>query len=78
MFGGETAPWLTRLYWDRSAEWKESRGASYWDQLVEQERAAGERYVWGARGVHWLGLRLHGRDGSVEDWPEQRIVVEAD
>lgn len=27
-------------------------------------------------GTHWLGLRLHGRDGSVEAWPEQPIVVE--
>ena len=26
-------------------------------------------------GTHWLGLRLHGADGSVEDWPEQRIEV---
>ncbi|SDY47745.1 4-amino-4-deoxy-L-arabinose transferase [Lysobacter sp. yr284] len=24
-------------------------------------------------GRHWLGLRLHGRDGSVEDWAEQPI-----
>lgn len=24
-------------------------------------------------GRHWLGLRLHGSDGSVEDWPEQPI-----
>ncbi len=24
-------------------------------------------------GRHWLGLRLHGRDGSVEDWPEQPV-----
>lgn len=32
----------------------------------------------GSHGVHWLGLRLHGRDGSVEEWPEQRIVVERD
>src|SRR5690606_2584074 len=29
-----------------------------------------------ARGTHWLGLRLHGRDGSVEDWPEHRVLVE--
>ncbi|MBB6599754.1 glycosyltransferase family 39 protein [Luteimonas sp. MC1825] len=29
----------------------------------------------GLQGAHWLGLRLHGKDGSVEDWPEQRIVV---
>ncbi|MBJ6979587.1 MULTISPECIES: glycosyltransferase family 39 protein [unclassified Luteimonas] len=28
-------------------------------------------------GTHWLGLRLHGRDGSVEDWSEQRIEVAA-
>ena len=26
-----------------------------------------------APGRHWLGLRLHGRDGSVEDWAEQPI-----
>lgn len=26
-------------------------------------------------GVHWLGLRLHGADGAVEDWPEQRVDV---
>ena len=28
-----------------------------------------------APGRHWLGLRLHGLDGSVEDWPEQPIEV---
>ena len=28
-----------------------------------------------APGWHWLGLRLHGRDGSVEDWPEQPVRV---
>ncbi len=54
VFGGETAPWLTQLYWDRSAAWKAEHGASFWDQLVAQEQAAGERYVWGAAGVHWL------------------------
>lgn len=27
-------------------------------------------------GRHWLGLRLHGGDGSVELWPEQAIEVE--
>ncbi|WP_425493120.1 glycosyltransferase family 39 protein [Novilysobacter antarcticus] len=26
-------------------------------------------------GRHWLGLRLHGADGSVEEWPEQPIEV---
>lgn len=24
-------------------------------------------------GRHWLGLRLHGKDGSREDWPEQPL-----
>ncbi|TWI06767.1 glycosyltransferase family 39 protein [Aerolutibacter ruishenii] len=28
-----------------------------------------------APGTHWLGLRLHGRDGSVEDWAEQPVRV---
>lgn len=28
-----------------------------------------------APGEHWLGLVLHGRDGSVEGWPQQRILV---
>lgn len=26
-----------------------------------------------APGRHWLGLRLHGRDGSIEDWSEQPV-----
>jgi 4-amino-4-deoxy-L-arabinose transferase-like glycosyltransferase len=29
-----------------------------------------------APGEHWLGLVLHGRDGSVEPWPEQRVRIE--
>ena len=29
-----------------------------------------------APGRHWLGLRMHGSDGSVEDWSEQPIVLE--
>jgi hypothetical protein len=28
-----------------------------------------------APGRHWLGLRLHGRDGSVEEWPEQPVRI---
>ncbi len=28
-----------------------------------------------APGTHRIGLRLHGRDGSVEDWPEQTVVL---
>lgn len=26
-------------------------------------------------GRHWLGLRLHGRDGSVETWREQPLMI---
>lgn len=29
-----------------------------------------------APGKHWLGLRLHGNDGSVESWAEQPFEVE--
>jgi 4-amino-4-deoxy-L-arabinose transferase-like glycosyltransferase len=28
------------------------------------------------RGRHWLGLRLHGSDGSIESWSEQPIRIE--
>jgi hypothetical protein len=28
-------------------------------------------------GRHWLGLVLHGHDGSVEAWPAQRVRIEA-
>jgi hypothetical protein len=30
----------------------------------------------GSHGSHWLGLVLHGKDGSSEAWPQQRIVVD--
>ena len=30
-----------------------------------------------AEGTHWLGLRLHGADGSVETWPQQPVVLDA-
>ena len=26
-------------------------------------------------GRHWLGLRLHGSDGAVEEWPEQPVEI---
>ena len=29
-----------------------------------------------APGRHWLGLRLHGSDGSIEDWSEQPIEIQ--
>jgi galactose-1-phosphate uridylyltransferase len=54
VFGGETVPWQVELYWRRSEAWKSARGASYWDALIDQEQASGERYVHGEHGVHWL------------------------
>ncbi len=29
-----------------------------------------------AAGRHWLGLRLHGNDGSIEDWSEQPVQID--
>src|SRR3546814_20757968 len=29
-----------------------------------------------APGRHWLGLRLYGRDGSVEEWSEQPVEID--
>ena len=26
-------------------------------------------------GRHWLGLRLHGRDGAIEEWPEVPVEI---
>jgi UDPglucose--hexose-1-phosphate uridylyltransferase len=54
VFGGETVPWIMQLYWDRSADWLARHGESFWHALVDQEQAGGERYVWGAAGIHWL------------------------
>jgi galactose-1-phosphate uridylyltransferase len=54
VFGGQAAPWQVQLSWDRSAAWLDRHGESYWRTLVDQEQASGERYVWGADGVHWL------------------------
>jgi hypothetical protein len=28
-----------------------------------------------APGTHWLALRLHGRGGSIETWPAQRVFI---
>ena len=56
--------------------------AIYWDISTDASHprvgfTASVRLPPGSAGAHWLGLRLHGNDGSVEDWPENRIVVTA-
>lgn len=55
--------------------------AAFWGISNDpQHPAVGMRGRVDLRGVtpgsHWLGLRLHGRDGSIEAWPEQPIFVE--
>lgn len=55
--------------------------ARYWEVSTDPNHP---RVGWSARvevapsvadGTHWLGLRLHGMDGSVEAWPEQPIRI---
>jgi hypothetical protein len=54
-----------------AAYWKTSADPAHpdvgFDARVEAGRFAG--------GEHWLGVRLHGNDGSVEDWPAQRVRI---
>jgi hypothetical protein len=55
--------------------------AAYWGGSADPRQPnVGFRAQVSTRGIapgrHWLGLRLHGRDGSVEDWSEQPFEVE--
>ena len=43
VFGGPAAPWLLRLQWERAAAFRERHGVSYWQALVDEETARGER-----------------------------------
>jgi len=54
VFGGETVPWMVDLSWKRAAEWERANGAGYWQTLVEQEAAAGERFIAARDGVTWM------------------------
>jgi UDPglucose--hexose-1-phosphate uridylyltransferase len=54
LFGGPAVPWLVQTLWDRSAAFLGEHGVSYWDALVEQETAAGQRIVASREGVTWL------------------------
>jgi 4-amino-4-deoxy-L-arabinose transferase-like glycosyltransferase len=51
--------------------WRSSRDAAH--PYVGFEAAIPLAGV--APGEHWLGLVLHGRDGSREAWPEQRLRI---
>jgi 4-amino-4-deoxy-L-arabinose transferase-like glycosyltransferase len=52
--------------------WRVSRDAAHPDVGFEAELPLGGV----TPGAHWLGLVLHGRDGSREAWAEQRVRVE--
>lgn len=54
--------------------------AAFWDDSTDpQHPDVGFRAKVDARalqsGRHWLGLRIHGRDGSVEDWSEKPVTI---
>lgn len=53
--------------------WKISTDASHPDVGFDAQ----VRLPPGSIGRHWLGLRLHGKDGSIERWPEQPVHVAA-
>ena len=56
----------------RAAEyWKISTDPNHPDVGFSAQVKAGDV----APGRHWLGLRLHGRDGSVEQWSEQPVRI---
>lgn len=59
---GETNPGVTGY-------WKDSNDRNH-PNVYFRARVEGAQ-----PGARWLGLRLHGADGSVEDWPEQKIEV---
>ncbi len=54
VFGGPGAPWLLRLQWERAAAFRERHGVSYWQTLVDEETARGERAMGGRAGWTWL------------------------
>lgn len=59
---GIPSPWITEY-------WRISSDPRHPDVGFRARVDVGDR----AAGLHWLGLRLHGEDGSVEDWSEQPI-----
>jgi len=54
--------------------------AAYWKRSTDPQHpyvgfSARVRVGHAKPGLHWLGLRLVGRDGSVEPWPEQPVRI---
>ena len=62
VFGGAAAPWLLRRQWECEAAFREREGVPYWQALVDEETARGERLIDDARRLHVAGrLRAHRR-----------------
>ena len=47
-------PWLVRETWERSAAFQAEHGISYWQTLVTEEQAAGDRFIAAGAGCRWL------------------------
>ncbi len=54
MFGGAAVPWLLRLMWERAAAFQAEHGVAYWQTLVDEETARGERFIAAEAGCTWL------------------------
>jgi UDPglucose--hexose-1-phosphate uridylyltransferase len=54
VFGGRAVPWLVRQAWERSAAFKAEHGTPYWQALVTEEQARGERFIAARAGCGWL------------------------
>jgi UDPglucose--hexose-1-phosphate uridylyltransferase len=54
VFGGQAAPWLLRLVWERCEAFAQRHGVSYWQELVDEETRRGERFVAKGAGCTWL------------------------
>jgi galactose-1-phosphate uridylyltransferase len=54
IFGGPAVPWLVQMFWERSAAFKAEHGISYWQTLVTEEQARGDRFIEARAGCRWL------------------------
>jgi galactose-1-phosphate uridylyltransferase len=54
IFGGPGVPWLVRRAWERSAAFLAEHGISYWQTLVTEEQAQGDRFIAARSGCRWL------------------------
>jgi len=54
IFGGPAAPWLVRRAWECSSAFLAEHGISYWQTLVTEEQALGDRFIAARTGCRWL------------------------